>query len=134
MPSAPSSTGRLTRRLSAGALAALLGALSVHAASAETPVERGQDLVLHNCSMCHAVGPTGASPNASAPLFRDLHARYPIDDLAEALAEGILTGHPQMPEFVFSPDDVTAIIDYLKSIQSRQGAARDAANPPPSGS
>jgi len=45
-----------------------------------------------------------------------------VDNLAEALAEGILTGHPQMPEFAFPPDDVAAIIAYLKSIQTHQGA------------
>ena len=32
-------------------------------------------------------------------------ARYPIEDLAESLAEGIVSGHPDMPIFVFSPQD-----------------------------
>jgi len=48
-----------------------------------------------------------------------LHLRYPIDDLAEALAEGIIVGHPQMPEFRFRADDVDSILRYLKSIQTR---------------
>ena len=73
--------------------------------------------------MCHAVGRSGASPNTAAPPFRDLHQRYPVDSLAEALAEGILTGHPQMPEFRFAPEEVNDIILYLKSIQTEQGAA-----------
>ena len=38
----------------------------------------------------------------------------------EALAEGILTGHPAMPAFSFPPSDVQAIIRYLDSVQSRQ--------------
>jgi hypothetical protein len=36
------------------------------------------------------------------------------------LAEGLLTGHPMMPEFRFPPEDGKAIIRYLKSIQTRQ--------------
>ena len=40
-----------------------------------------------------------------------------MDGLAEALAEGLSVGHPDMPEFVFEPDQVAAILAYLKSIQ-----------------
>ena len=42
-----------------------------------------------------------------------------MEDLAESLAEGIVSGHPDMPIFVFSPHDVEAIIDYLQSIQEQ---------------
>jgi hypothetical protein len=48
-----------------------------------------------------------------------LGKRYPIDSLEEALAEGMLSGHPDMPEFSFDADEVGAIIAYLKSIQQR---------------
>ena len=37
--------------------------------------------------------------------------------LEEALAEGILTGHPDMPEFAFPPEDIGAIIAYLRAVQ-----------------
>ena len=53
-------------------------------------------------------------PNAP---FRTLSSKYPVEDLAELLAEGIVSGHPDMPIFVFSPQDIEAIILYLKSIQ-----------------
>ena len=49
--------------------------------------------------MCHSIGRTGDSPLDLAPPFRTLHKRYPIDDLQESLAEGIVTGHPTMPQF-----------------------------------
>jgi cytochrome c len=48
-----------------------------------------------------------------------LSSKYPIEDLAESLAEGIVSGHPDMPIFVFSPHDVEAIIEYLNSIQEQ---------------
>lgn len=113
------------------ALAAGLAAASA-AAAEETPVQRGFSIVQRNCSMCHAIGLADASPNPQAPLFRELHKRYPIRNLEEALGEGILTGHPQMPEFVFGPEDVEAIMQYLESIQTRQGAMRPA-SPRPAG-
>lgn len=109
--------------LAAVVLAAPLPALAPAALAADrADMQRGEMLVRRHCAACHAVGPTGASPNTAAPAFRDLHSRYQIDDLAEGLAEGLLTGHPAMPEFEFSPPDVQAIIVYLKSIQTRQGA------------
>ena len=85
-----------------------------------TPAVRGRVLVERNCGMCHATGRSGESPNAAAPHFRDLGERYPISDLGEALGEGIITGHPQMPQFRFSDSEVADILAYLKSIQTRQ--------------
>jgi len=73
--------------------------------------------------MCHAIGRGGDSPNPLAPPFRELGQRYAIDDLAEALNEGIITGHPQMPEFRFSPAEVNDLIAYLRSIQQREAAS-----------
>ena len=79
--------------------------------------QRGLALVTKNCAACHAVERAGASPRADAPAFRTLGRRYPVEALEEALGEGILSGHPDMPEFVFDGEDVGAIIAYLKVIQ-----------------
>jgi cytochrome c len=84
-----------------------------------TPRRRGEALLTANCARCHAVGRSGASAHPEAPPFRTLSRKFKIEGLAEALAEGIFTGHPDMPEFVFEPDEVGAIIDYLQSIQQR---------------
>jgi len=86
---------------------------------ATKPAARGESLLTANCARCHAVGRTGASPHQAAPPFRTLSRKYKIEGLAEALAEGLSTGHPDMPEFVFPPEDVGAIIDYLQSIQQQ---------------
>lgn len=79
--------------------------------------QRGLVLVRTNCSRCHAIGRMGESPLPIAPPFRTLHERYPVDDLQEPLAEGIVTGHPTMPEFRFDPGQVGDIIAYLKSLE-----------------
>ena len=88
-------------------------------AADKTLIDKGEVLVKANCSRCHAIGKEGDSPHPPAPPFRTLSSKYPVEDLAESLAEGIVSGHPDMPIFVFSPHDVNAIIDYLQSIQAQ---------------
>jgi cytochrome c len=85
--------------------------------AAETAAELGQAIVQDLCARCHAVGAAGESALSAAPPFRTLGQRFEISDLQEALAEGIVTAHPDMPEFAFAPEDVAAIIAYLESIQ-----------------
>jgi mono/diheme cytochrome c family protein len=97
-------------------LAALVLAAAGRPAVAED-IKHGEELLQKNCASCHAVGTTGESPHKSAPTFRTLGQRYPIEALEEALGEGIVSGHPDMPEFTFGADDVGDIIAYLKSIQ-----------------
>jgi len=104
-------------------IAALAATFAATAAASEAAsVDSGRKLVQRNCSQCHAVGERGESPRAGAPAFRDLHTRYPVAMLAEALAEGILTGHPAMPEFKFTPREIEDVIAYLDAIQSRGSA------------
>jgi mono/diheme cytochrome c family protein len=96
---------------------ALIGATVSGAHAEEQLIEAGRNLVEQNCGRCHAVSAEGASPLAPAPPFRELGQRYPISYLEEALAEGILTGHPAMPEFSFDPAEIAGIVAYLQSIQ-----------------
>ncbi len=88
-------------------------------AAAADDLKLGEALLAKNCGSCHAVGRTGDSPDKAAPAFRTLGKRYPIESLEEALGEGLVSGHPDMPEFMFDADQVGAIIAYLKSIQQR---------------
>ncbi len=81
-----------------------------------TPTERGRAIAEKQCARCHAVGLTGTSPMSLAPSFRDLSQRYPIETLAEALAEGIVTGHPAMPKFTFHPREIDALLTYIDSL------------------
>ncbi|HVL74118.1 MAG TPA: c-type cytochrome [Beijerinckiaceae bacterium] len=97
------------------AVAAALAA--VGPAAAQGDPKAGLRIAEQNCAACHALGPTGASPIAEAPPFRDLHRRYAVEDLAEALAEGIVTGHPAMPEFQLDPLEIDHFMAYLKSLE-----------------
>ena len=82
-------------------------------------LKHGEELLVKNCASCHAVGRNGESSIKLAPPFRTLGQRYPVESLEESLGEGIMSGHPDMPEFKFDARDVGAIIVYLKSIQQR---------------
>jgi cytochrome c len=97
---------------------ALLTSLLVVPALATTPAEqRGKTFALNNCARCHAVDRVTQSPLKIAPPFRTLHTRYPVETLAEALAEGIQTGHPTMPEFQLDPDQIHDLLSYLKTLE-----------------
>jgi mono/diheme cytochrome c family protein len=110
----------VTSRLIGAALSAFLSvaAMTTVATAADLPVERGRAIATAKCVRCHAVGAEGKSPVAIAPPFRLLPQRYPVDHLAEALAEGIVVGHPMMPEFKFDPPEIDALLSYIKSLQS----------------
>ena len=104
----------------ANAVAIIIALAPLQAKGEETlspAAQRGLVIVRTNCSRCHAIGRVGDSPLPIAPPFRALHERYPVDDLQEPLAEGIVTGHPTMPEFRFDPGQVGDIIAYLKSLE-----------------
>ncbi len=76
----------------------------------------GLAIVKEKCARCHATGMDDKSPHEKAPPFRDVVTRYPSENLAEALAEGIVSGHPDMPVFVFEPAEIEGFIAYLDSL------------------
>lgn len=86
--------------------------------AASDPATQGFELLRSNCARCHAIDADSLSPEPKAPPFRDVVKKYNPDDLEEALTEGIVTGHNKMPVFSFSPEDATAIIAYLDTLQA----------------
>lgn len=106
------------KALAAVVYSTALVAATANAAWAETPAEqRGRTFVRTNCATCHSVERQGASRLPVAPPFRNLHLRYPVENLAEAFAEGIRTGHPSMPEFRLDPGQISDVIAYLKLLE-----------------
>jgi cytochrome c len=98
--------------------AGLLVALVSTDALALTPSEqRGLNIARTHCARCHSIDKLSESPLKIAPPFRTLHERYPVTNLQEPLGEGIVTGHPSMPEFRFEPDQVHDFIEFLKTLQ-----------------
>lgn len=110
----------------AGLAFILSGCLSPAPPSAVAPFETagamsgsasaGGLLVRAHCAGCHAVGATDESPLKGAVPFREMTAFYPASDLQEAFAEGVVTAHPAMPQFEFTPRQVADLIAYLDSV------------------
>ena len=83
------------------------------------PLAHGRRLVEANCSRCHAIGLYDESDHPAAMPFRNISAFYPVEALEEAFAEGIVTGHPDMPEFTATSVQIDSIITYLESLQKK---------------
>jgi len=81
-----------------------------------TEIAAGKKLAEKLCARCHAVAKTGVSPNAKAPAFRTFVQKWPIENLEEALAEGIVVGEHIMPEFEFDPKDIASLLAYIDSL------------------
>jgi cytochrome c len=99
------------------ALPLMLAATAASGVDKSASVRAGKELVTRNCASCHAID--HASPLKQAPPFRVVVRRYPPTALEEALAEGISTGHPEMPEFVFKTPQIAAIVAYLNSLRAK---------------
>jgi len=103
----------------------LLGALTIGlgmaagqpALAAENELSvKGAALAQEQCGQCHATGATGESPHKEAPPFRTFASKWPLENLEESLAEGIVTGHPDMPAVTLEPDQITVLIEHLHTI------------------
>lgn len=105
-------------RLTACALFAAGLSIVVSAGGAgAASVAQGQRLARLYCASCHAIDRVSPSPLPMAPPFRTLHERYPVETLEESLAEGIMVGHPTMPQFQFAPDQIADFMLFLKSLE-----------------
>jgi mono/diheme cytochrome c family protein len=94
--------------------------IAAQAGSTESLLAKGRQIVEANCSRCHAIGRAGSSKHPLAPPFRVVVSRYDPAQLTEALAEGIVSGHPDMPVFTFQPDEIGAIVAYLRSLSPQK--------------
>jgi mono/diheme cytochrome c family protein len=87
------------------------------ALAAPSDVQRGKAYASRHCGRCHSIDLVSKSRLKAAPPFRTLHTRYPVESLAEALAEGISTGHPAMPSAELSPDQIHDLLAFLKTLE-----------------
>ena len=83
------------RRHPCGAAAVLAGLavlLAPAPAGAVGDAAAGGALARELCAGCHAVERGAASPVPDAPPFASFPAKWPVEHLQEALAEGIVVG------------------------------------------
>lgn len=80
----------------------------------------GKALATTYCAVCHDISGGSHSPVAAAPPFAEVVTRWPVEYLAEALAEGISVNHQQtiqMPEFTFEPVQIDNLLAYLETLK-----------------
>ena len=82
-------------------------------------VEEGRQIAQQFCARCHAIGRKGESPHADAPPFRQIAANRSVRNLREILGEGMIVGHPDMPQWRFGAEDVSSLVAYLKSLSGK---------------
>lgn len=99
-----------------GLMFAIMASLPAIPAQAANNIDKGKAFVERNCARCHAIGLDDDSHMPEAPPLRSLHTRYPVDSLYEAFSEGIVTGHPQMPQFQLDADTISDMLAYIKSL------------------
>lgn len=88
-----------------------------HLGASPAEIEAGQKMAVEQCGTCHAVARGEQSPVRNAPPFSYLGRNYPISSLAEALAEGMITGHDAMPEWELEPAEIRGLLGYIQSVQ-----------------
>jgi mono/diheme cytochrome c family protein len=87
----------------------------------------GRELVERRCQQCHAIDLADVSRNPAAPPLRDLFRRYPIDSLDSAFRNGLEVGHRDMPRFQLQPDEISALLDYLRNLDPCASPSADQA-------
>lgn len=93
--------------------------------------ERGQEIYLMKCWICHNDYTIRAEPNAAAPTLRDLYKRptlrsgQPVND--QTVAAAIRGGNSRMPSYgsVLNDKDLSDLLTYL-----REKCCWDEMNPP----
>ncbi len=82
---------------------------------------RGEASVRRRCAACHAVAADDQSPNPDAPPLREVAERYPVDNLGEAFAEGIMVAHDStMPPFTLEAQEIADILAYLDQLNEER--------------
>ena len=113
---------KLTSLILAGAVSL---AFAQAAAAQDAPsLSAGHRIAAAQCGRCHAIDSQGDSLNPRSPRFRDLAAKYDLDQLREALKEGMIVGHPAlMPKIELSATQIDDLIGYMKSLRPRSAEA-----------
>jgi mono/diheme cytochrome c family protein len=94
----------------------LLIAASAPTYATESLIKKGRTLVQANCLRCHNIEKAGESPFSPAPPFRVISKMYKPSDIEEALVEGIVVGHPAMPEFELTGAQAAAVAAFIESL------------------
>jgi mono/diheme cytochrome c family protein len=92
----------------------LLFAAPVAAQEAGEP-QAGAAYANQYCASCHAIADEDASPEHTAPRFKDVANTSGMT--ATALTVWLQTSHPTMPNIILEPNDVSNVVAYILSLK-----------------
>lgn len=84
-------------------------------------IAKGETVAEKRCARCHAIRLGQKSKHGLAPAFPVIANRYSVWGLQEALAEGIVVGHADMPRFVLSPEDISNLLAFMNTFSRKKG-------------
>jgi mono/diheme cytochrome c family protein len=98
-----------------------------HRGEEQGDIARGKSIAEQTCLRCHmefAGDPYPDPEITTAPPLASFGQRWPIENLEEALAEGITVSHDQltMPEFTFTPETIADLLAYMDDLSQRADA------------
>jgi cytochrome c len=92
----------------------LLFAAPVAAQEAGEP-QAGAAYAKQYCAKCHAIADEDASPEHTAPRFKDVANTSGMT--ATALTVWLQTSHPTMPNIILEPNDMSNVVAYILSLK-----------------
>jgi len=104
--------------------AALAAAFGIAEPAAAQNVTLGQSIAQKHCASCHALRPGQKSKHGLAPTFPAIANKYSVWGLQEALAEGIVVGHADMPQFVLSPKEISSLLAFMDTFTRQKSKPR----------
>ena len=69
------------------------------------------------CAQCHAIYPSGLSPELTAPPFKNVANTPGMSDTA--LRVWLSTSHPTMPNIVIEPQDMDNVIAFILTLKDK---------------
>lgn len=109
-------TGNALRR-AATMMPILFSLLAATPALADGDLTAATRFVEARCGDCHVTAPGQPKKHAAAPDFSEISTRYSPAALGEAFAEGIVVGHPDMPEFELTSEQIAQLTLFLRSLR-----------------
>ena len=88
---------------------------SVAAQEADDPQAGAAYYAKQYCAKCHAIAHEDASPEHTAPRFKDVASTSGMT--ATALAVWLTTSHPTMPNIVIDPHDMDNVVAFILSLK-----------------
>src|SRR4030095_5962648 len=99
------------------ALLLIFGGMASPAQTQTADPAAGEAYAEKVCAQCHAIHPSGLSPELRAPPFKDVANTPGMTETA--LRVWLSSSHPTMPNIVVEPQDMDNVIAYIGTLKEK---------------